>query len=206
MLALVWIILRCMQDPVFFESPKLFRRWLRANHRTSDEILVGFYRKDSRLPSLTWPESVDEALCFGWIDGVRRRIDNQSYSIRFTPRRKGSIWSAVNIRRANELIEAGLMQPAGLEAFRQRSEDRSRIYAYENAPRALDPEAEKIFRRNRKAWTYFNEQPPGYRRQAIFWVSSAKREETRQKRLAVLIEDSANGRRLAYTVRPKGGG
>jgi len=123
--------------PAFFESPAAFREWLEKNHDKASELLVGFYKRDSGRPSITWPESVDQALCFGWIDGVRRRIDDVSYSIRFTPRKRGSNWSAINIGRATELTKLGLIRPAGSQPFKQRRDDRSRIYAYENAPRAL---------------------------------------------------------------------
>ena len=191
-------------SPTFFATPADFRAWLEQHHEKESELLVGFYKKDSGRPSITWPESVDEALCVGWIDGVRRRIDDVSYSIRFTPRRRGSIWSAVNIRRAEELTKLGRMRPAGLAAFAARDEAKSRVYAFENAPRELPPADEKKFRANRKAWKFFNEQPPGYRRLAIFWVTGAKREETRARRLAQLIEDSANGRRLRqYTLEKR---
>jgi uncharacterized protein YdeI (YjbR/CyaY-like superfamily) len=182
--------------PTFFETPGAFRTWLEKHHGKATELLVGFYKKGSGKPSMTWPESVDQALCFGWIDGVRRRIDDVSYSIRFTPRKRGSIWSAINIGRAEELTRLGLMGSAGVKAFEGRIEAKSRVYAYENAVRMLDPAAEKAFRANRKAWKFFNEQAPSYRRVAIYWVTSAKKEETRARRLATLIEDSANGRRL----------
>jgi uncharacterized protein YdeI (YjbR/CyaY-like superfamily) len=188
----------------FFESPAAFRSWLEENHDTASELLVGFYKKGSGKPSITWPESVDQALCFGWIDGVRRRIDEVSYSIRFTPRRRASIWSAINIGRATELAKLGLMAPAGARAFEKRSEHKSRIYAYENALRVLPPADEKRFRANKKAWQYFNEQAPSYRRVAIYWVTSAKKEETRARRLATLIDDSAKGRRLGVlTLKPR---
>jgi uncharacterized protein YdeI (YjbR/CyaY-like superfamily) len=190
--------------PHFFESPADFRKWLAKNHASASELLVGFYKKDSGKPSITWPESVDQALCFGWIDGVRRGIDDVSYSIRFTPRKKTSTWSAVNIARVAELTKLGLMQPAGLRAFEQRREDKSAIYAYENAVRTLDAADEKKFRANKKAWEFFNAQPPGYRRLCIYWVTSAKKEETRARRLATLIDDSAAGRRLgALTLKKK---
>lgn len=186
--------------PTFFPTPAAFRRWLQKNHHKATELLVGFYKKDSGKKSITWPESVDQALCFGWIDGVRRRIDDISYSIRFTPRRRGSIWSAVNIRRATALAEEGLMSPTGLRAFEARDEKKSAIYAYENAPRTLPPDAEKTFRANKKAWEYFNAQPLWYRRVVTHWVVSAKKEETRARRLATLIADSAAGRRVGATV------
>lgn len=190
-------------EPIFFETPADFRAWLEEHHADRSELLVGFHKKGTGRPSLTWPESVDQALCFGWIDGVRRSLDEHSYTIRFTPRKARSTWSAINIRRAGELIEAGLMTPAGLAALERRSDDRSRIYAYEQRAQAkLDPAAEKEFRANRKAWAFFSEQAPWYRRNATYWVISAKKEETRRKRLRTLIEDSAAGRTLRHLTRP----
>jgi len=190
--------------PTFFETPADFRAWLERNHDKAAELLVGFYKRDSGLPSITWPESVDQALCFGWIDGVRRRIDDVSYTIRFTPRRRGSIWSAVNIGRVAELTKLDLMQPDGLKAFEARTAEKSGIYAYENAPKELAPADEKKFRANRKAWKYFSGQAPSYRRSAINYVTSAKREETRTRRLALLIDDSSHERRLAgYTLEKR---
>jgi len=181
---------------IYFESPASFRKWLAVHHATDKELLVGFYKKGSGKPSLTWPESVDEALCFGWIDGVRKRVDDTRYTIRFTPRRKSSIWSAINIARVGVLQAQGLMQPAGLAAFGARDEKRSAIYAYENRPKTLDPVYEKELRRDKVAWTFFEAQPPSYRKLAAWWVMSAKKEETRQKRLARLISDSARGKRI----------
>jgi len=190
--------------PIFFESPDAFREWLENNHDKASQLIVEFYKRASGKPSMTWPESVDQALCFGWIDGLRKRIDDIRYSIRFTPRKPGSIWSAVNIRRATELAKLGLMTPAGLRAFEKRTEDQSRIYSYENAPRTFPPAFEKKFRAVKKAWQYFNGQPPSYRRVAIYWILSAKREETRERRLSILIDDSAKGRRLAeYELKPR---
>lgn len=192
--------------PTFFATPEAFRKWLAKHHAQTSELLVGFYKKGSGIPSMTWPESVDQALCFGWIDGIRRRIDDERYSIRFTPRKPKSTWSSVNIARVAELTRLGMIQPAGLRAFEQRSAENSGIYAYENAARELPPEFEKQFRKQRKAWQSFSEQPPSYRRVAIHWVTSAKKQETRTRRLATLIEDSAAGRRLAiYTLTPKKG-
>jgi uncharacterized protein YdeI (YjbR/CyaY-like superfamily) len=185
-----------MQKPTFFPTPAAFRAWLEKHHATATELLVGFYKKDSGKPSITWPESVDQALCFGWIDGVRKRIDDESYTIRFTPRKRGSNWSAVNIDRVAELTKLGLMQPAGLAAFEAREESKSRIYAYENAPKEFSAVDEKTFRANAKAWAFFNDQAPWYRRVLIHWVVSAKKNETRAKRLAKLIEESARGKRL----------
>jgi uncharacterized protein YdeI (YjbR/CyaY-like superfamily) len=182
--------------PAFFATAAEFRRWLERHHDSASELLVGFYKVGSGKPSMTWPESVDQALCFGWIDGVRRRIDDESYTIRFTPRKPRSIWSAINIRRAGELKELGLMQPSGLRAFERRSPERSAISSYEKAPAQLSAAAEAAFRKRKAAWTFFNEQPPSYRRVAIHWVTTAKKEETRARRLAKLIEASASGRRL----------
>jgi uncharacterized protein YdeI (YjbR/CyaY-like superfamily) len=184
-------------QPTFFAEPRAFRAWLQKHHGKATELLVGFHKRGSGVPSITWPESVDQALCFGWIDGVRRRIDDERYSIRFTPRRPKSIWSTVNIRRVAALQAEGLMQPAGLEAFERRSEARSRIYSYEQRYRAvLDDDGLKTLQANKKAWAFFEAQPPGYRRLVVYWIVSAKRPETRRKRLGDLIQASANGRRL----------
>jgi uncharacterized protein YdeI (YjbR/CyaY-like superfamily) len=193
-----------VSKPVFFVSPADFRAWLEEHHDTTGELIVGYYKKGSGKPSITWPESVDQALCFGWIDGVRRSLGADSYTIRFTPRRARSVWSAVNIARASELIERGQMTPAGLKAFEARIERRSGIYSYEQARDAarLDAEQERAFRANPKAWEWFQGRPPGYRRAAIWWVVSAKREETRRRRLAALIEDSAQGRAVGPLTRP----
>ena len=187
-----------MEEPVFFETPAELREWFAANHSRADELWVGFRRKASGLPTITWPESVDQALCFGWIDGVRKGVDDVSYKIRFTPRRERSTWSAVNIRRVAELREAGLMQPAGEAAFARRSEKRSAIYSYEQRSEAALSEAQEAEFRTAPdgAWEFFCAQPAGYRRTAVYWVVSAKREETRARRLATLIADSAAGRRL----------
>ena len=189
--------------PTFFQRPADFRAWLEAHHEDGGELLVGFHKKGSGRPSITWPESVREALCFGWIDGVRRGHDDDSYTIRFTPRRPRSIWSAVNVRTAEELIESGQMRPAGLAAFEARSEKRSGVYSYEQRKTAaFDPEQERSFRADAAAWEFFQAQPAGYRRTATWWVVSGKREETRARRLARLIEDSAAGLRLAQLVSP----
>ncbi len=183
--------------PQFFESPARFRAWLERNHRDATELLVGFYKRDSGRPSITWPESVDEALCFGWIDGIRRRLDEVSYTIRFTPRKPRSNWSAVNIKRATELARLGLMADAGLAAFEKRSDDRSAIYSYEQRHTAtLSPEQQRALQENPAAWRFFQGQPPWYRRTATYWVISAKKEETRDARLARLIADSAAQRRI----------
>src|SRR5687768_11441745 len=186
------------EQPTFFATPAKFRAWLAKHHATSDELWVGFHKKDTGKPSITWPESVDEALCYGWIDGVRKRIDDESYKIRFTPRRPRSTWSAVNVARVAELTRLGRMQPPGLAAFGRRAEDRTAIYAYEqpHADVAFDAATERAFRKHARAWAFFEAQPPGYRRLMIRRVMSAKREETRQRRLAELIEHSAGGRRM----------
>ena len=184
-------------DVKFFAKPAEFRNWLVANHAKAQELWVGFYKKESGRPSITWPESVDEALCVGWIDGIRKRLDDESYVIRFTPRKAQSTWSTVNIARVAELTRERRMQRAGLAAFERRSEAKSAIYSYEQKEAAaFDEEAERQFRANATAWEFFQSQPPWYRRTATYKVISAKREETRQKRLATLIADSAARRRL----------
>ncbi|WP_426450212.1 YdeI/OmpD-associated family protein [Paenibacillus sp. S-38] len=183
--------------PLFFASPAGFHSWLELHHEEADELWVGYYKKGTGRPSMTWPESVDEALSFGWIDSIRKRIDEQSYAIRFTPRRPGSIWSSVNIARVAELTAQGRMRPAGLKAFEARSQARSSVYAYEQKETAeLTAEYVAIFRSRPDAWAFFQAQPPGYRKSAVWWVLSAKKEETQQRRLAQLIEDSAAGRRI----------
>jgi uncharacterized protein YdeI (YjbR/CyaY-like superfamily) len=182
--------------PRFFASPADFRAWLHANHASDTELLVGFHKKGSGRPSMTWSESVDEALCYGWIDGVRRSIDADRYSIRFTPRKPRSIWSNVNIAKVAALIADGRMQPAGLAVWERRDEARSGVYSFEQATIALDPELERRFRRHARAWRFFEAQPPGYRKQMLGRVMGAKRAETREKRLAALIEHSAAGKRL----------
>ena len=190
-------------EPTYFATPAKFRAWLRRNHSSERELLVGFYKRGSGMPSITWPESVDEALCYGWIDGVRRRVDDERYTIRFTPRKKRSTWSAVNVARAKELVAAGRMTAAGLAAFEARSDDRTAIYSYEQRKTAtLGAAFEKEFRRNKKAWKFFSEQAPWYRRTAAHWVTTAKKEETRKKRLAELIADSSAGQ-LVGPLRPR---
>ena len=189
--------------PLFFESPAQWRTWLEENHDKAREVWVGFYKKSSGRPTITWPQAVDEALCFGWIDGVRKSIDEESYTNRFTPRKPVSNWSAVNIRRVGELTLAGRMTPAGLAAFDRRAEARSRIYSYEQRhTAALEDAQEQQFRANPKAWDYFQARPPSYRKAAVWWVVSAKREETRARRLAQLIEDSSNQRTIAPLTPP----
>jgi len=182
--------------PAFFPTPSAFRAWLTKHHAKERELLVGFHKKDSGRPSMTWPESVDEALCFGWIDGVRKRIDDDSYSIRFTPRKKVSTWSAINIKRATELSALGRMKPAGLAAFAARTENRSGIYAYEQRTDSLPDPFAAIMKKNKTAWAFFTAQPPSYRKTLCWWVVSAKKEVTRLMRLEKLIVASSNERRL----------
>ncbi len=184
-------------DATFFPTPAAFRRWLRKHHKTENALLVGFYRKASGRPSITWPESVDEALCFGWIDGIRRRIDAESYSIRFTPRRPLSTWSAINIGRVKVLKAAGRMEPHGLAAFARRTAEKSATYAYEQRKTAELPAADrKQLRAVPKAWAYFKSLPPSHRHLMAWWVTSARQEATRARRLARLIAACAEGRRL----------
>jgi uncharacterized protein YdeI (YjbR/CyaY-like superfamily) len=186
-----------LTEILFFANPEDFRKWLEAHHGNTSERWVGFYKKDSGRPSITWPESVDEALCVGWIDGLRKTIDAESYKIRFTPRKKTSNWSAVNIERAKELTKLGRMLPAGLKAFELRREEKSGIYAYENRKSAVLGKAdEKQFLARPKAWDFFQRQPAGYRKLATWWVISAKRAETKKKRLERLISESEAGRRV----------
>lgn len=180
----------------FFPGAADFRLWLVANHATASELWVGFYKVGSGKPSLTWPQSVDEALCFGWIDGLRKGIDDTSYRIRFTARRTRSAWSTVNIRRVEDLTRLGLMHPAGLRAFAARVENRSGIYAYEQRPTDLPEPYAATLKANSQAWDFFAAQPPYYRKTISWWIISAKTEPTRIKRLQKLIEESAAGRRL----------
>jgi uncharacterized protein YdeI (YjbR/CyaY-like superfamily) len=188
--------------PTFFRSQSELRRWLEAHHDTARELWVGFYKKHAKREGITYAEAVDEALCFGWIDGVRKSVDDSSYMNRFTPRKPRSIWSAVNIKRVGELAERGRMRPPGLAAFAARDEARSRVYAYEQRSQGLGPEYEREFRANERAWTFFEAQPPWYRRTSAWWVVSAKKEETRRRRLAALIECSAQGATIPQLTRP----
>ena len=183
------------QHPTFFATAADFRRWFEANHATAPELLVGFWKKGSGKPSIDWPQARDQALCFGWIDGVRKSLGEDAYTIRFTPRRKGSVWSKVNLERFEALEAAGLMTAAGERAFTGK-EDRSH-YSYESAPRQLEPEEEALFRGNAAAWADWEKRPPGYRRTVLHWVTGAKKPETRARRLATLIKDSAAGRKIA---------
>ena len=182
--------------PTFFRTPADFRKWLMKHHATKDVLLVGFYKKDSGKPSITWAESVDQALCFGWIDGVRKRIDESSYTIRFTPRRSTSIWSNININRAQELIAEGQMQPAGLKAFEARREHKSGIYAYEQRSVELPEPYNQQLKKNKAASTFFEAQPPSYRKLISWWIASAKKDETRLKRFEKFIAYSIERKRL----------
>ena len=187
----------------FFSSQESFRQWLEKNHATATELLVGFHKKGSGKKSITYAEALDEALCFGWIDGVRRNFDETSYTIRFSPRKPRSIWSLINVNHVERLQKEGRMQPAGLAAFAIRDPKRTGIYSFENRPRELSPEYAKQFARNKAAWEFFQAQPPGYKRTISFWVMSAKKEETRIKRLAQLMEISAKGERIGLITSKK---
>jgi uncharacterized protein YdeI (YjbR/CyaY-like superfamily) len=193
-------------DPKFFPTPQAWRQWLEKHHHRHSELLVGFYKKDSGKPSITWPESVDGALCFGWIDGVRRRIDDLRYSIRFTPRKTPSTWSVINIRRVDELARLGLMHPAGIAAFEARQEKRSAIYSFEQESVEFNAVQARRFKANRTAWKFFQSQPQSYRTPATWWVISAKREETREARLVKLIAVSEQGEKLPQYNRSRTAG
>ena len=180
-------------DPIFFPDPAAFRTWLEHNHASAEELWAGFWKKGSGRPSITWPESVDQALCFGWIDGVRRSLDDDSYVIRFTPCRRGSIWSAVNTRKAEDLIAGGLMRPAGLEVYAARDPARTNLYSFEREQASLDAEEERELRANGRAWAWFQAQPPSYRKPVLHWIVSAKQAATRRRRLETLIRCSEAG-------------
>jgi uncharacterized protein YdeI (YjbR/CyaY-like superfamily) len=186
---------------IFFDSPSAWRAWLAEHHATAPEVLVGFHKKGTGRPSLTWAESVAEALCFGWIDGVRRSAGPEAYTIRFTPRRAGSHWSQVNVDLVEQLEAEGRMTEAGRAAFAARREDRTARFAYEQAEVAFDPEQEAAFRADAAAWAWFSAQAPSYRKVTTYWVTSAKRPETRARRLATLVECSREGRRIPQYTR-----
>ena len=177
-------------EPIFFAKQSDFRKWFLKNHKKATELLVGFYKVESGKPSLTWSQSVDEALCFGWIDSVRKSIDGESYCIRFTPRNPESIWSAVNIKKAEELIKLGLMQPEGLELYKNRKVENAKLYSYENKPEQLPLEFEKKFKANKPAWEFFSKQPSSYKKTIYFWILSAKQEKTQLSRLGKVINES----------------
>lgn len=182
--------------PLFFSDQQKFRAWLKKNHHKETELLVGFYKVTSGKASMTWPQSVDEALCYGWIDGIRKSIDDMAYTIRFTPRKKNSIWSAVNIKKIEELTQKGLMQAAGLAAFQHRKDTKSAIYSYERPPMHLDKQFERQFKANKAAWTFFQSKAPSYQKAAVAWVMNAKQESTRKRRLMTLITDSEQGKNI----------
>ncbi|MEQ8905897.1 YdeI/OmpD-associated family protein [Ekhidna sp.] len=181
----------------FFPTPQDFRKWLEENHKTETELWVGYYKKTTDRPSITWPESVDQALCFGWIDGIRKKIDEEAYQVRFTPRKPKSHWSHVNIKRIEELKKEKLVMPAGLEAYSKRDPENTGKASFEQKKVTLSTAFEKRFKANKKAWDFFNSQiAPSYRKQSIHWVMSAKREETREKRLTTLIECSSQKQKI----------
>ena len=189
--------------PRFFKTPRDWRRWLKANHTAAGEQWVGFHKLASGKPSLTYHEALDEALAFGWIDGVRKSVTPSSYMIRFTPRKPNSIWSAVNLARVKVLIDGGRMSPHGLAVYGNRNKTRTNLYSFEQKTCALTPAQERTFKANRDAWAFFNAQPPGYRKVTTWWVVSAKKEETKERRLATLIADSAAGRRIGILEKRK---
>jgi len=187
--------------PIFFTNSSKLRKWFERNYDKKKELLVGFHKAHTGKPSITWSESVDQALCFGWIDGIRKSLGETSYTIRFTPRKPGSIWSDINIKKVEELTKKGLMYAAGIEAFSKRDEEKSRVYSYERNNLQLDKNFVTQFRQNKKAWKFFQSQPPSYQKPVISWVMSAKQEETKLKRLATLIKDSEEGQRIKQLRR-----
>lgn len=182
-------------QPTFFPTEADFRRWLEANHAAAPELLVGFWKKSCGKASIDWPQARDQALCFGWIDGLRKSLGEDAYTIRFTPRRKGSIWSKVNVERFDALTSAGLMRPAGEHAY-ERDKHRSGVYGYEKPLASLEAHEETLFRKSKAAWTNWEKRPAGYRKTVLHWVTSAKRPETRAKRLATLIECCGAGKKI----------
>jgi uncharacterized protein YdeI (YjbR/CyaY-like superfamily) len=182
--------------PKFFRNAKQFRSWLDKNHDKANELWLGYYKKDSGKANYTWSETVDEALCFGWIDGIRKSIDDVSYMIRFTPRNLGSNWSAVNISKVNELTRRGLMKKAGIEAFKKRRPENSGVYSFEQDKIKLDKSYESKIKKNKKAWSFFQSLPPSAKKPSIWWIMSAKKEETRIRRLDILIQSSEKGEKI----------
>lgn len=183
-------------EPVFFNNQMEFRQWLEQNHHKETELLVGFYKVGSGKKNMTWSESVDQALCFGWIDGVRRSLGDESYCIRFTPRKPDSNWSAVNIEKVETLTQQGLMRPSGIEIYKKRKLDKSAVYSYENEQTELPAHLEKLFWKNKKAWKFFNEQAPSYQKTIFRWINSAKQGTTKVRRLEKVIAESEAGRRV----------
>lgn len=182
--------------PIFFSNQQEFRKWLAKNHKKETELIVGYYKVGTGKPSMTWSQSVDQALCFGWIDGVRKSLGEESYCIRFTPRKPTSNWSAVNIKKVEELTKQGLMQPAGVEAFSIRKEERSKVYSFERTKKELPQKLEKKFKANKAAWDYFTKQAPSYQKMIKLWITSAKREETQLTRLEQVITESTKQQRM----------
>lgn len=190
------MIRKQLPSPIYFANTSEFRKWLEKNHRTEKEVLVGYYKVHTKKPAMTWSESVDEAICFGWIDGIRKPVDEESYTIRFTPRNPKSNWSAINIRKVEEMTRQGKMTPSGMAAYEKRSENRSVVYSYENRPEKLSEDLKTRFRENQAAWDFFREQAPSYQKVMIFWVMSAKQEKTCHSRLSRLIAASEAGERV----------
>jgi uncharacterized protein YdeI (YjbR/CyaY-like superfamily) len=188
---------------LFFPTQSDLRKWFEKNHNKADELWVGYYKKSTGKPSITWQQSVDEALCFGWIDGIRKSMDENSYKIRFTPRRKGSIWSAVNTKRIKELIKLGLVKPSGLEAFSNRDEKKTKKYSFEQGKVKLPEEYEKKFKANKKAWEYFQKLPTYAKRVSTWWIISSKKQETKLNRLDTLIKCSEEGRKIPPLIVSK---
>lgn len=191
-------------DLKYFKSSSEFRKWLEKNHSKAAELWVGFYKINSNLKGISYKEAVDQALCFGWIDGIKKKVDELSYTHRFTPRKSKSNWSSTNIKRVGELTKLGLMHPSGITVFNQRDKEKIKQYSYERKTLTLDKSYEQLFKTNSNAWTFFQSQPPSYQKVAILWVMTAKKEDTRLRRLNTLIQDSANNKRLAVvTLEPK---
>jgi uncharacterized protein YdeI (YjbR/CyaY-like superfamily) len=189
--------------PIFFKKQSDLRKWFEKNADTATSLLAGFYRVATGKPSITWSQSVDEALCFGWIDSIRNSIDDESYSIRFTPRKPNSIWSAVNIKKVEELKKKGLMKPKGLELFNMMDKNKLKTYSFERSIVQFSPAFEKKFKANKKAWKFFQQMPPSYRKPVTNWVMTAKQEETQLRRLATLITDCEEGRKIKGMDYPK---
>lgn len=191
-------------DLKYFKSSSEFRKWLEKNHSKAAELWVGFYKINSNLKGISYKEAVDQALCFGWIDGIKKKVDELSYTHRFTPRKSKSNWSSTNIKRVGELTKLGLMHPSGITVFNQRDKEKIKQYSYERKTLTLDKSYEQLFKTNSNAWTFFQSQPPSYKKVATFWIMTAKKEDTRLRRLNTLIQDSANNKRLAVvTLEPK---
>lgn len=190
-----------MDEPIYFKSPEELRKWFETNHETITSAWIGFYKKSTGIESITWPESVDQALCFGWIDGIRKSVDEQSYKIRFTPRNPKSHWSAVNLEKIKLLKKAGLMKPEGLKVFNARNKQNAKKASYESEPKTLSKELEEQLKLNKKAYAFFESLAPGYKKNTIHWVMSAKQETTRLRRFAILIESCLEGKKIPLLRR-----